>query len=218
MCNICYVENLRRAEDRKTKLIVLASLLPLPRDPWQYVSQVSSGTGISFPPSVCDSREKGSDNNWITPSLAENVLSVFESDITACKNCPTLGVNLCRALSLRVSVGASHHPSASHSSDIWRFIILSVFSSLLLIGQICSTLPSDWSILPLIPASDVIPLCTFFAGLMLSTLWWYPGEKWPSVAVTKYRRMTRNIQRPDMTRAGGVMNTWPVVRDHEQCV
>ena len=64
-------------------------------------------------------------------------------------------------------------------------------------------LASDWWISPpLTPASDVIPPCTFFAGLMLSTLRWYPGEKWPSAAVTKYRRMTRNTQRPVTTRAG----------------
>ena len=215
MCNICYVENLRRAEDRKTKLIVLASppspsrpvaiCLPcLPRLFWD--RNIISTLGLWL-------QRKSSDNNWITPS--EMCYQCLNLILLRVKNSPTLGVNLCRALSPRVSVGTSHHPSASHSSDIWRHIILSWFSASPLTGQICSHLAPDWWVLPLHSTSDVIPPCTFFASLMLSTLWWYPGEKWPRVAVTKYRRVTRNIQRPDMTRAGV---SWPVVGDHEQCV
>ena len=85
MCNICYVENLRRAEDRKTKLIVLASppspsrpvaiCLPcLPRLFWD--RNIISTLGLWL-----QRKEQWQQLN----NTIGDVLSVFESDIIACK-------------------------------------------------------------------------------------------------------------------------------------
>ena len=134
------------------------------------------------------------------------------------KTLATLGVNLCRALRLRVSVGASHHPSASHSSDIWRFIILSVFSALLLIGQICPTLPSDWSILPPHPCIWRNPSVHIFCRLNALNPVMIPGWEMTECGCHKISENDTKYPETWHDTCRGCHDHMTSGQDHEQCV